>query len=115
MAIDQPLDQAKFLTRSDEAQSSDLQKSAKRVASFVIVMANAAKALKTGNVAEAISAFAQGLKGVAEFFGEQNVEYLLSIVISEVENLWSKFDSLDATHREFLDTDWLELLADGQR
>jgi hypothetical protein len=115
MAIDKPLDQAKFLVRSDEAQSSALQKPARSAASLISVMANAAKVLKTGNVAEALSSVAQALKGISDFFADQNVEYLLSIVISEVETLWSKFDALDQKHRDFLAKDWPKLLLDGQR
>ena len=55
------------------------------------------------------------LKNASEMFSRDRSKYLLDVVISEVRHLLARYDQLDARQRDFLDTDWLELLGDADR
>jgi len=77
------------------------------------VIAKAMKATQTGNRGDAIRALSSGVKALSDALGDSNSEYLLSIVIPEVQRLRDRFDRLEERHRQYLDTDWLTLLADA--
>ena len=59
--------------------------------------------------------FASGVKALSELVSDSNSEYLLSVVIPEVQKLWERFEDLEERHRSYLDKDWLSLLVDADR
>jgi predicted metalloendopeptidase len=71
------------------------------------------KALGSGSLGDGIRALSSGVKAFSDLHADSNSEYLLSIVIPEVQRLYGRFDELEERHQQYLNTDWLTLLADA--
>jgi hypothetical protein len=113
MSIENPLDQALSRVSADQRQSGPAAKVLNSGLTFAAVIANAIKAWQTGNPGDAIRALSSGVKALSDAIGDSNSEYLLSVIIPEVQRLCDRFDELEVRHRSYLDTDWLTLLADA--
>jgi len=106
MAIDDKLDQAIALIRTDEAQQGP---------NFARLLRKTAEGLTTGGPVGAVAAFSDVLNSEAAGLSAGNSAYLLSIVVEEVKRLSLMLDKLPAQHQEFLDRDWVPLLIDADR
>lgn len=113
MSIDKPLDQALSRVAADQRQQDPAATLLKGGLTFAGVIANAMIALQTGSAANSIAALSSGVRALSDVLGDSNSEYLLSVVIPEVQRLCDRFDELEERHRRYLDTDWLTLLADA--
>jgi hypothetical protein len=115
MAIDNPLDQAELILSNEKRQSNPMNERFGKIASFCKAVGSAAAAFARGDTVDALGTAVEGLKGISDAMADDNSEYMLAIVISELRFLTGKYDSLEAQHRRFLDTDWLTLLVDADR
>ena len=113
MPIDDPLDQALARIAAEERQSDPAVSFVKKGIDFATVMANFGKALATTAPGAALQALSTGVKILSEARADSNSEYLLSVVIPELQRVIERFDQLDERHRRYLDTDWLTLLVDA--
>jgi hypothetical protein len=71
-------------------------------------------------VLEVLGSLAEGgiagfLRGLLDRQAEENSRYLLEALTSEVEYLGKSYQALDERHWQFLNTDWIALLADAER
>jgi hypothetical protein len=113
MAIDEPLNQAISRVAADQRQSDPATKLLKNGFSFAAVISYAMKAWHSGDPGDYVRALSSGVKSLSDALGESNAEYLLSVVIPEMQRLSDRFDELEGRHQMYLDTDWLALLADA--
>jgi hypothetical protein len=115
VSIDKPLDQAEAMIASDARRTVAPIPYLRRVASLFSGFAQAKAALCSGNVGEAIATAASTVNGLSDSISNDNSEYLLTTVISELRWVQDRFDELDQAHREFMGRDWVSLLTDANR
>jgi hypothetical protein len=101
MAIDIPLDQALEQVAAEDRQRSPFAKAILAISAAVV----------SGDVGGAVHA----LKTLGEGVGQDRAEYLLGLVIPEVNRLAERFDLLEKQRQEYLDRDWPQLFFDAER
>jgi hypothetical protein len=107
MAIDDPIDQARALIASDEAQHSPVGS----IGVKLLKLINSTPVLK-----DMLSGVTKPLEIIMETLQRwrtENVSYLLEVVTQEVQRLNREVSSLSLAHQEFIGEEWLKLVVDG--
>ena len=111
MAIDNPLDQALAQVEAEDRATNPVIEHISSAGPFLGFISAALAALKVGDPSGAMNAFSEA----ASMFARDRSKYLLSVVISELQGLIEKFESLERSHQDYLNRDWLSLLLDADR